>query len=483
MSTRRTANTALVWFRRDLRLSDNPALRHALKQADRVVTVYIHAPDEESPWNPGAASRWWLHHSLVALDGALGQRGSRLIIRAGDSLDCLRALCRETGAGLVFWNRLYDPAVISRDTMIKQALREDGLDVESFNASLLSEPWELETKNGGPYKVFTPYYRAFRQQTLAQPVTAPRTLRAPRTLPRSLAISELELLPAIRWDDGLAAAWTPGHAGGAARLNEFAQHDIDDYMFARDFPARDGVSALSPHLHFGEVSVRETWHMLDSLKAGVGVDSAVDAYQRQLVWREFAHHLLFHFPDTPQRNFHNVFDAYPWRGNKRLYSAWCRGTTGIPLVDAAMRQLWHTGWMHNRARMNVASFLTKNLRMHWREGARWFWDTLVDADLANNTMGWQWSAGCGADAAPFYRIFNPVRQGERFDPDGGYVRHWLPELAALPDRYLHQPWNAPPSVLAEARVTLGRDYPRPVVDLNESRDRALESYRSLRRTS
>ena len=465
--------TAIVWFRRDLRLADNPALHRAASEHQRVIPVYLHTLKEEIPWQPGAASRWWVHHSLAALDSALQQRGSRLIIRAGDSsLVTLRDLIRETGATGVYWNRLYEPATLNRDRAVKAALRADGLIAESHQAALLIEPWTLLKADETPYQVFTPFWKACLQKLPpAVPLPIP-PLPAPDRWPYSLPLTALELLPRIRWDDGLTAAWQPGESSALAQLDWFCESALTGYAKWRDWPGRDGVSRLSPHLHFGELGPRQIWAAATEATDGDPLgDKGAETFLREIGWREFAHYVLYHWPHTPEQPLQERFAAYPWRDEYAdLLRAWQRGQTGYPMVDAGMRQLWRTGWMHNRVRMLVASFLIKNCRIPWQEGARWFWDTLVDADLASNTLGWQWTAGCGTDAAPYFRIFNPIRQGEQFDPDGAYVRRWVPELAKLPASALQQPWTQ----------STGGDYPAPVVDFAASRAEALAGYERVK---
>jgi deoxyribodipyrimidine photo-lyase len=448
-----------------------------------VVALYVHASEEDGEWAPGAASRWWLHHSLARLDAALHSRGGQLILRRGDSLAELRQVARESGAAAVYWNRLYEPARVAHDTHIKAALREDGLECESFNAALLHEPWEVRTGQGDPYRVFTPFWRACtaRLDALPKPLAPPAAVPAPPSPPAGLSLDELALLPHVRWDAGLHEAWTPGEAGALAQLEAFTDGPIENYGEGRNRPDRSETSRLSPCLHFGEIGPRQcVVAARNAVAARPSAQAAADSFVREIGWREFAHHLLHHFPHTPTAPLDARFDAFPWDPGEALLDAWQRGRTGYPIVDAGMRELWTTGWMHNRVRMIAASLLTKNLRQPWLAGARWFWDTLVDADLASNTLGWQWTAGCGADAAPFFRIFNPMLQAERFDPERAYLRRWLPELRRLPDAWIHRPWEAPPAVLSAAGVTLGRDYPLPVVDFRASRAAALAAYGSIK---
>ena len=469
--------TAIVWLRRDLRLADNPAIHAALAEHARVLPVYIHAPEEEAPWEPGAASRWWQHHSLAGLDSALRARGASLYIARGPCLASLRRLVKASGAVAVYWNRQYEPAALARDRAIKQQLRAEGVVAQSYNGALLVEPWALATREGRPYRVFTPYWRAV-QAMLADTAPLPAPSRIPMPdVEGSLPLDALELQPRIAWDDGLRAAWRPGEEGAHALLRAFVADSIGRYGERRDRPDVDGTSRLSPYLHAGEISPRQVLAALrDRLpnSGSLGFPSIAAPYVRELGWREFSYHLLFHYPETPERNLNGQFDRFPWREpTGDLLERWQRGHTGIPIVDAGMRQLWKTGWMHNRVRMLVASFLAKNLRIHWSHGARWFWDTLVDADLANNTQGWQWTAGCGADAAPFFRIFNPVVQAMRFDSRGEYIRRWLPELRELPDPLLHEPWREPGLL---RRI----GYAAPLVDLAASREEALAAYQATR---
>jgi len=472
-------------LRQDLRLADNPALQAACARGGAVVPVFIWAPEEEGAWAPASASRWWLHQSLTQLADAARAAGSELVIRRGASLAELQHLAKAAGADAVFWNRRYEPAGMARDRQVEEALRAAGLHTESCPAALLHEPWSIQNKAGRPFQVFTPFWKTcLASGEPADPLPPPRKLIGPARRPQSLPLAALELEPRINWTAGLRAAWRPGSKGANAELQRFLRHGLLTYDEGRNRPDLPGTSRLSPHLHFGEISPRQVWHAVKRFAQSRSIPAPTWRHWQfltELGWREFAHHLLFHFPHTPERPLRPEFGRFPWRENAAWLRAWQRGRTGYPLVDAGMRQLWATGWMHNRVRMVVASFLVKNLLIPWQEGAGWFWDTLVDADLANNTLGWQWTAGCGADAAPFFRIFNPVSQGEKFDPEGGYVRRWVPELARLPRKWIHQPWEAPAEVLAAARVELDRTYPRPIVSHLVSREVALEAYSRITR--
>ena len=470
--------TTLLWFRLDLRLTDNPALLAAVGQGGPVIPVFIWSPEEEGPWQAGAASRWWLHQSLTRLNAALRHRGARLIVRRGPTSKTIRELLEESGATAVCWNRRYEPACIDRDRRVQAELHADGRLVESFNSSLLFEPWDVRTQKGPPYQVFSAFWKACLAHPEQEPPRpAPVAIKSPRRWPTTLPLHELGLMPAVDWAGGLRSSWNPGEAGAQEELNRFLDEGLSEYSTERDRPDHTGTSRLSPHLHFGEISLRQIWSRVRARQAGC--DLVGECYLRELGWREFAHHLLFHFPHTPEQPLRDRFAAFPWEHNRENLRAWKRGRTGYPIVDAGMRELWRTGWMHNRVRMIVASFLVKDLLIPWQEGAAWFWDTLVDADLANNTLGWQWTAGCGADAAPYFRVFNPVRQAEKFDPDGDYVRRWVAELGRLPGQWVHKPWEAPTRVLADAGVELGKTYPRPIVDHDEARGRALDALRRI----
>ncbi|MBD8898543.1 deoxyribodipyrimidine photo-lyase [Rhodanobacter sp. DHG33] len=468
-------DTALVLFRRDLRLTDHPALAAACAEHECVLPLYLHSSHEEAPWSPGGASRWWLHHSLEALQRRLAAQQAVLHIAQGDCLPMLRALIATSGARTVYWSRRYEPTAIAHDTALKLALRGEGITVHSVPGNLWCEPWQLATMEGQPYRVFTPFWRKLRTQLPTEAPLPEAHARDWMQLPGSLPLDTLELLPRIPWSAGLAEHWQPGEAGALELLDVFADDALADYAGGRDLPARHGTSRLSPHLHFGEITPRQILYALQACAGRMDARRRPDLepYLRELGWREFAHHLLYHFPKTPTENFNSRFDAFHWADdNPAFLRRWQQGRTGIPLVDAGMRELWHTGWMHNRVRMIAASFLTKNLRMHWHHGARWFWDTLVDADLANNTLGWQWVAGCGADAAPYFRVFNPYTQAAKFDPEASYLKRWLPELAQLPAKLLHEPWRDPGALSACG-------YPLPMVDIGATREAALRQWQAL----
>ncbi|MFN7340423.1 MAG: cryptochrome/photolyase family protein [Opitutia bacterium] len=470
---------AIAWFRLDLRLADNPALRAALDHGGPVVPVYIHDPEAEGDWRPGGASDWWLHHALEDLAAQLAKAGSPLVIRRGPAERELLALAKETGADAVFWNRRYEPRVQARDASVKQALRAAGLKAESFNGGLIHDPNQVRNLSGKPFQVFTPFWKhCLAHVEFGKPLPAPRALPAPAKAPRSETVASLGLLPRIPWDKAMGEAWDPTRKGAEARLRGFLGGPVGDYGDARDLPDVDGTSRLSPFLHFGQISPREIVAAVDA--AGLSARKGPMKFVAEVGWREFGHHLIQHFPGTTDEPLRAEFKSFPWRKDKALLRAWQKGRTGYPIVDAGMRQLWETGWMHNRVRMIAASVLVKHFLQPWQDGAAWFWDTLVDADLASNTLGWQWAGGCGADAAPYFRVFNPVLQGEKFDPKGDYVRRFVPELAKVPAAWIHKPWEAPADVLAAAGVQLDKTYPRPLVGLAEGRDRALAAFERLK---
>jgi len=465
-----------VWFRKDLRIADNPALRHAAESGRAVVCLYI--LDETPGVRPmGAASLWWLDKSLKGLAQELEKLGNRLVLRKGVAADVLGTLIDETGATCVLWNRLYDKAGADRDAAVKAQLKDAGVDVRSFNAGLLNEPWTVQNGSGLPYRVFTPYWRAAREHLHDVTIEAtPKVLRSLDKATPSESLSGWGLHPSKPdWSRDFDI-WTPGEVGARKRLDTFLSGPISRYAGNRDIPSAPATSRLSPHLHFGEIGPRQVWLAArNAAESGDIPAGEADKFLSELGWREFNHSILFHWPQLPDRNFKPEFDGFPWAKDHAAFEAWTRGETGYPIVDAGMRELWTTGFMHNRVRMIVASFLIKHLMIDWREGEAWFWDTLVDADLANNVGNWQWTAGSGADAAPYFRIFNPISQGEKFDPRGDYVRRWVPELKTVPDDVIHKPWERPLHLPPAAR----RIYAKPIVDHAKARERALEAYHSL----
>lgn len=471
---------SIVWFQQDLRIEDQPALSLAIQKGGPVIPLYIWSPEEEDEWALGGASRWWLHHSLASLQRELKSIGLDLILKHSSSWKAIKEIVLKTGADAVFWNRRYEPYAIKRNAWIKSELTQLSIKAEIANDAVIFEPWTIMNGTNKPYQIFTHFWKkCCSLGEPPQPALKPKTLKPYQAAAElsSLSLDQLPLLPHIHWDQGLAEYWKPGSLGAKETLKRALEKRLTLYSTARDYPAEKGTTELSPHLHFGEISVRSIWH---SVRHAFGFDAIAQNYLRQLGWRDFAYYLLYHFPATPAQPLHSRFRAFPWDSNLERLRAWQKGQTGFPIIDAGMRQLWHIGWMHNRVRMIVGSFLVKDLLLPWQEGAKWFWDTLVDADLANNTLGWQWVGGCGADAAPYFRIFNPITQGEKFDANGDYVRRWIPELARLPKKWIHKPWEAPADVLKEAGVALGVDYPQPLVDHAKARIKALEAFSTIR---
>ncbi|GKX35200.1 MAG: deoxyribodipyrimidine photo-lyase [Rhizobiaceae bacterium MnEN-MB40S] len=468
-------DTVIFWFRQDLRLADNPALC-AAAQSGSVIPVYVLDLESAGDWKPGAASLCWLHHSLKELNDSLR---NKLRLYRGDAAKIIPELTSRHGAVSVHWNRCYEPWRIARDKAIKADLQEAGVAVSSDNGSLLWEPWEVLKDDGDPYRVFTPFYKKGCLAAAAprKPLDRPDlTLAQADGDGMAVTLEELDLLPKRDWGKAMMEHWEVGEDAAERRLEDFLEDGLKGYKSGRNFPDRDNVSRLSPHLHYGELSPNAAWYAVKN--SGDGADA--DNFLSELAWREFSYSLLYHFPDLPVKNLQGKFDDFPWDDDGERLRAWRRGQTGIPIVDAGMRELWQTGYMHNRVRMVVGSFLVKNLLLHWREGEAWFWDCLVDADLANNSASWQWAAGCGADAAPYFRVFNPVLQGQKFDGKGHYTRRWVPELKDMPDKWLFNPWEAPADVLEKAGVKLGDAYPEPIVDLKESRERALEAFKQTK---
>ncbi|MBX3513746.1 MAG: deoxyribodipyrimidine photo-lyase [Xanthobacteraceae bacterium] len=469
-----TASPALVWFRNDLRIEDNPALHAAAASRAPFIALYVLEEAKELRAK-GAAWRWWLAGSLRNLSANLAKRGVPLTLRRGDPRKIVAGIVQETGISTAYWNRRYVAAEAKLDLEIEQHLLARDCAVETFNASLLHEPWEIKSKAGGPIRVFTPYFRASEERGSPRKAIGGIGRVQAANAPRSEKLEDWKLEPSRPdWSKDMDVSWTRGENGAKQRLENFLNDALKNYAERRDRPDIDGTSRLSPYLAHGEISP----HQIAAVLPSRGRDA--EKYRAELGWREFSYHLLHYFPALARENFQRRFDAFPWRDDAASLKRWQRGLTGYPIVDAGMRQLWHTGWMHNRVRMICASFLIKHLLIDWRLGEEWFWDTLVDADPANNAASWQWVAGSGADAAPYFRIFNPVLQGEKFDPEGAYVRNWIPEIAELPDQFVHKPWEASPLELAAAKVTLGKTYPAPIVDHREARERALSAFQRLK---
>lgn len=473
-----TKKTAIVWFRQDLRLSDNPALHFAAENDYNIIPLFILDDENAGEWKRGGAARWWLYKSLQSLNKSLS---GNMVFRKGKADEILPEIVEESGALAVFWNRCYEPWRISRDERIKTILKEKRVEAQSFNGSLLWEPWDIKKDDGTPYKVFTPYYRkgCLNAKAPDEPKPKPKNIKFADFSPR-YSESDLDLLPKIQWYRKMEDHWDISEDGAQKRLHHFLENGLKGYKEDRNRPDFDNTSQLSPYLHHGEISVRQIWYEARSKGMDCAPEKDVDHFCSELGWREFSYSLLYYNPDLPREPIQKKFEAFPWDKNDKALLRWQKGQTGIPIVDAGMRQLWETGWMHNRVRMIVASLLIKNMLLHWHEGEEWFWDCLVDADFANNSASWQWVAGCGADAAPYFRIFNPVTQGQKFDPEGDYIRKYVPELKHLPTKHLYAPWEAPPMILKGANIELGKDYPEPVVDLKGSRERALEAFKSLK---
>jgi deoxyribodipyrimidine photo-lyase len=469
----------IFWFRQDLRLEDNLGLYEAAENGE-VMAVYIFDEDEKKDFKMGAASRWWLHHCLSKLNQKLD---NKLNIYHANSKDIILKLVKENNIDAVYWNRCYEPSRIKDDSKIKLELKNIGIDCQSFKSSLLFEPWEITKDDGTYYKVFTPFYQKgyLKSAPPRPPLPIPEKLNLIKEKSHSIAINQLNLLGGINWYCKMEKIWKIGEDAAKKRFDDFLKNGLENYKEGRNFPAKNNVSALSPHLHFGEISPNYIWHKVQDKNITDKIPSQdINHFLSEIAWREFSYYLLYHFPNLPRQNFQPRFDQFPWQKDEVLLKAWQKGQTGYPIIDAGMRQLWQTGYMHNRVRMITGSFLVKNLLLHWHDGAQWFWDCLVDADLANNSASWQWIAGSGADAAPYFRIFNPLLQAEKFDPTGTYIKHFVPELKNMPIPHLFKPWQAPESILQSAKVTLGKNYPKPIVDLSDSRNLALQAYKFLR---
>ncbi|MBX2859891.1 MAG: DNA photolyase family protein [Vampirovibrio sp.] len=474
----------IIWIRQCFRLQDNPMLTEANRLGHPVIPIFILKNPTDS-WSPGGATRWWLHQSLKQLQSTYQQLGAPLVLQKGDPVTIVSNLAEQHQAAGVFYDKCFEPDALQEEAQLAALLGKKRIPITAFRTNYLFGPNDVLNNAGDPYQVFTPYWKKSLQlPPPAQPVVAPKQIQSVSTPIESLMLEDLNLDPQMSWSETFFEYWQPGEYGAQDTLTHFLENGLNGYLSERDKPAVEGVSTLSPYLHFGEISPRQVWYVVKAwLKKDSSRQKPADGFLRQLIWREFATQMLVHRPDTVNTPLKEEFNAFPWEP-EQSYSptlkAWQQGRTGYPIVDAGMRQLWATGWMHNRVRMIVASFLVKDLFIPWQEGAKWFWDTLLDADLANNTFGWQWTAGCGADAAPYFRVFNPILQGEKFDPNGDYVKRWVPELAYLNKKWIHKPWEAPPVIREEAEVKAGKTYPNRIVDHHEARTRALASYQEIR---
>ncbi|PEV58740.1 deoxyribodipyrimidine photolyase [Bacillus cereus] len=471
-------NKIIVMFQKDFRLYDNPALFEAV-QSGEVLPVYV----QDETFSIGSAAKWWLHHAIIDVQKQLKALGSTLIIRKGNTQEEILSLIKQLDITAVYWNSCYDPDRLKSNQKMKMILEDKGIICKGFNSHLLLEPWIIKKKDNTEYKVFTPFYNAFQKQVIPKPISRVQSIKWGNSLPASLSVSELHLLPTIPWTSHMEAIWDPTEEGAYKTFKKFFSSKLVSYSEGRDFPDQNVHSMLAPYLSFGQISVKLMFHYLinKSTERQCSLfEKQVNSFIRQLIWREFSYYLLYHYPFTVYKPLNKSFEHFPWNKEEELLRVWQKGETGYPFIDAGMRELWQTGFMHNRARMAVASFLVKHLLIPWQEGAKWFMDTLLDADIANNTMGWQWVAGSGADASPYFRIFNPITQGEKFDKNGEYIRRWVPELRDIPNKYIHKPWEAPEHILQKSNIKLGNTYPYPIVDHKAARERALCAYKNMK---
>ena len=469
---------SIFWFRQDLRLADNPGLSEAISKGI-VLPIYIYDNINSNEYEMGSASKWWLHNSLEKLNDSLN---NKLSVYKGDALKIIESLTKSYDVESISWNRCYEPWRIKRDKNIKSEIEKKGIEVNTFNGSLLWEPFNILKTDGTPYRVFSPYYRkgCLNAAPPRIPLKSPEISSLFKDEYNELTIEDLSLIPKVHWFDEMEKLWKPGEVGAQEKLYDFLDDGLFGYKEGRNFPSQKNVSQLSPHIHLGEISPNQVWYAAKQKEDETGIERDLAHFLSELGWREFSYNLLYHFPTLPRENLQKKFDNFPWQENIDFLDKWKKGLTGYPIVDAGMQELWQTGYMHNRVRMIVGSFLVKNLLLHWHEGEKWFWDCLIDADLASNSASWQWVAGSGADAAPYFRIFNPISQGIKFDPEGEYTKKFLPELSDLPIKYLYSPWEAPADVLEQANIKLGENYPKPIVDLKESREKALDAFDKIR---
>lgn len=471
----------IVWFRKDLRIHDNPALWQASRDGN-IIPVFIWSPSEEEDYSGSAASLWGLHHSLVALEKKLAEKGLQLIYRSGESLEELKQIIYETNASALYYNERYEPNIVEKDKKINLVMSSENINVHTFHSYLLFPPYNIKNKQDNPYQVFTSFYKSILDNPVRRPAPYIETNKGIERKIDSLGVDDLNLLPKTRWDEKFHSYWEPGEDGAIKQYEKFMDDGIDFYKSGRDIPSESNVSRLSPYLTWGNISVRAIWHSIEKRALTyTSINESYEAFKRQLIWRDFAYHQLIHFPQFNKRPLRSQFENFPWLNNEMDFTKWKKGLTGYPLIDAGMRELIETGIMHNRVRMVVASFLTKHLLISWQKGYDFFSETLVDFDVANNAMGWQWVAGCGIETAPYFRIFNPVLQSEKFDKEGYYIRKWIPALANLPPEYIHKPWEAPEEILQVANVELGKTYPEPMIDHMLARKRALAAFEQIKK--
>ena len=466
-------DTCICWFRKDLRLDDNPALVEAAKH-EKIIPLFVFDKSLHEYSNIGEASHWWLENSLISLNLDMD---NKLNILEGNSLASISKIIKEQNVKYLYWNRCYEPDRIAADTIIKKSMKDLNVVTKSFNSSLLWEPWKIKNKSGNFYKVFTPFYK--KGCLLSDPP------RAPLDKPEKIFFSKLNLKnqnyhfkfqdKKNKWYEKFKKTWNTSEASARKKFNNFLNNGASDYNNGRNFPYKNSVSKISPYLHWGQISPFRVWKDAKNKMKGLHKET----FLSELGWREFSYHLLYHYPDINKKNLKTQFDKLKWNINEKLLLKWKKGKTGFPIVDAGMRELWQTGYMHNRLRMITASFLVKNLLIHWKEGEKWFWDCLLDADLASNSASWQWVAGTGSDAAPFFRIFNPITQGQKFDKDAIYIRKYVPEIAGLPNKFIFTPWLADKTILKEADINLGESYPYPIIDYILSRKKALDAFKKI----
>lgn len=467
------------WFRKDLRLADNPSLNFLNESGLPILNIFIYDDVSCGSKNIGEASKVWLFNALKSLDIQLEKN---LVFFKGNAIDVFKYLIKNFDVKNVSWNRCYEPWSIERDKKIKSFLKNSMINVKTFNGSLLWEPWNILKDDGSPYRVYSPYYKrgCLNSQKPRYPIKAKKIKYFSGKI-NSLKLEQLDLLPQKSWVNTIISNWDISEKGAHKKKSFFLKNGLKNYKLGRNFPSENNTSFLSPYIHWGIISPNTLWYECESYNENEIYTDDIGHFKSELGWREFSYYLLYHFPKLNTENFQLKFNNFPWIENKNFLSKWQIGMTGYPIIDAGMRELRQTGFMHNRVRMIVGSFLVKNLLIDWREGENWFWNNLFDADLANNSAGWQWVAGSGADAAPYFRIFNPISQGLKFDYDGKYTKKFVPELKKIPTKFLFSPWDLSKEELTKYEVKLGYDYPNPIVNLKESREKALLAFKSIKK--